>query len=100
MLDEVSKTLLDVLNTSSVAPDSSWAEIASLASDGNPQNKKVNVFLYAVEEHPHMRNQPLVRVGDRFHRPPMSLKLHYLITYVGAQADTEAHLALVLRTFH
>jgi hypothetical protein len=100
MIREVSETLVDVIETAT--PDlSPWVDLVSLsAADGDPTARHLALALYAVEEHPHLRNRPLVGSPAGYVRPPLALRLSYLVTYVGDHDEAQARLDRVVAVFH
>ena len=100
MIREVSETLVDVI--ANATPDlGSWIEMSSLsAADKDPTTRHLAVALYAVEEHPHLRNRPLVGTPEGYVRPPLALRLSYLVTYVGEHDEAQARLDRVVAVFH
>jgi hypothetical protein len=82
-------------------PGGSWIAIRSLDGDGDPVADKLNVFLYAVEEHPHYRNQSLVHTDEGYVRPPLGLRLHYLMAHHSVDhAECQRRLTRVLEALH
>lgn len=100
MIRDVSETLVDVVEQAT--PDlGAWTELSSLsAADKDPTKDRLAVALYAVEEHPHLRNRPLVSSPDGYVRAPLSLRLHYLMTYTGVHDEAQSRLARVIAAFH
>lgn len=100
MIREVSETLLAVIENAT--PDlGSWVELSSLsAADKDPTARRLALALYAVEEHPHMRNRPLVGSPAGYVRPPLALRLSYLITYAGDHDEAQSRLDRVVAVFH
>jgi hypothetical protein len=96
----VSETLVDVVHQAT--PDlGTWAVLSSLsAADVDPAANRLAVALYAIEEHPHMRNRPLVSSPAGYVRPPLALRLHYLMAYTGAHDEAQTRLARVVAVFH
>ncbi|MDT7844937.1 DUF4255 domain-containing protein [Streptomyces justiciae] len=100
MIREVSELLVGVVNKARPAHPP-WAELSSLsAADPDPTSSKLAVALYAVEEHPHLRNRPLVSSPEGHVRPPLALRLHYLMTFIGAHDEAQTRLSLVAAAFH
>lgn len=100
MIREVSETLVDVIEQAT--PDlGSWVDLSSLsASDKEPTTRHLMVALYALDEHPHLVNRPLVSSPAGHVRAPLALRLHYLISYVGDHAEAQTRLARVVAVFH
>ncbi|KQY42963.1 Pvc16 family protein [Cellulomonas sp.] len=100
MIREVSETLVDVIEQAT--PDlESWVDLSSLsAADADPTVRRLALALYAVEEHPHLVNRPLVSSPTGHVRAPLALRLHYLVTYVGAHDEAQSRLARVVAVFH
>ena len=104
MLIEITETLKSYLLRAMPGNGTGdWIEIGELQGDSDePPENKLLVFLYGVGEHPHLRNRPLVLgQDDRFHPPPLTIVLNYLITYVSKDhKEVQRRLAGVLRAFH
>jgi hypothetical protein len=101
MIREVSETLVDVIENAT--PDlGSWVELSSLsAADKEPTTRRLALALYAVEEHPHLVNRPLVSSPDgEYVRAPLALRLHYLASYTGDHDEAQSRLARVVAVFH
>jgi len=100
MIRAVTDTLVKYLS-SRTADLGDWVSIHSLSSaDADPADSHLAIALYAVEEHPHLRNLPLVASPAGFRRPPLALQLKYLITYVGDHDEAQVRLARVVQLFH
>ncbi len=66
-----------------------------------PTADKLHVFLYAIEEHAHLRNLPPVLTPDGYRQPPLFLRLHYLMTYFSTDhLESQARLAKVAEIFY
>ncbi len=101
MIREVSETLVDVIHQATPDIGAAWAILSSLsAADTDPATMHLAVALYAVEEHPHLRNRPLVSSPAGYVRQPLALRLHYLMTYIGAHDEAQSRLARVIAVFH
>ena len=101
MIDLVSKALVDHLLSRTSDLGASWVELTSLESGGNVTANKLHVCLYAIEEHDHLRNAPLVESPNGWVRPPLALRLRYVMTYASNQhVEVQARLARVLQVFH
>lgn len=100
MIDQVTQALSTHIQNRT--PDlGAWVVIHSLsAAEDAPRAQKLVLALIAVDEHDHLRNAPLVQSQDGYRRPPMHLRLHYLITYIGKHEEAQARLARVLAVFH
>lgn len=100
MIREVSESLVDVIENAT--PDlGSWVELSSLsAADKEPTLRRLALALYAVEEHPHLVNRPLVTSPDGYVRAPLALRLHYLVSYTGDHDEAQSRLARVVAVFH
>jgi hypothetical protein len=75
MIREVSETLVDIIEQAT--PDlGSWVELSSLsAADKDPTARRLALALYAVEEHPHLVNRPLVASPTGYVRAPLAPRL-------------------------
>jgi len=100
VIREVSEALQDIIHQAT--PDlGAWVELNSLSEDDKPvTSAKIALALIAVEEHPHLRNRPLVEGIAGLVRAPLSLRLHYLITYFGDHDECQTRLARVVQAFH
>jgi hypothetical protein len=98
---EVSEALRDVIHQAT--PDlGSWVVLHSLSQADKialPDLKGI-LALIAVEEHPHLRNRPLVEGNAGLVRAPLSLKLHYIVTFVGEHDESQRRLARIVQAFH
>jgi hypothetical protein len=102
VIGEVSQALIDLIHraTPDLAP---WVEQHSLsAADTAPPDSKAALALVAVEPHPFTINDPLVEGIAGLVRPPLSLKLHYLITHYNAGdfAEVQLRLGRIVQAFH
>lgn len=101
MIDLVSKALVEHLLARTSDLGTGWVELSSLESGNNLTANHLHVCLYAIEEHDHLRNAPLVETAAGWQRPPLALRLHYAITYTGnSHSEAQARLARVLQVFH
>jgi hypothetical protein len=66
------------------------------------QAGKISLFLYQVQENPHMRNRELEPIRDSDLRPPpLTLDLYYLVTPLSQQSETAlGHLEAVMLAFY
>jgi hypothetical protein len=66
------------------------------------QTGKISLFLYQVQENPHLRNREPERIDDTSLRPPpLALDLFYLVTPLAQQAETAlGHLEAVMLAFY
>lgn len=100
MIREVSETLVAVIENATPDLDP-WVSLSSLsAADPDPATRRLAVALYAVEEHPHLRNRPLVHSPAGYVRPPLALRLQYLMSYVGDHDESQSRLDRVVAAFH
>jgi hypothetical protein len=101
VIREVSEALRDVVHQAT--PDlGSWVVLHSLSQADKtllPDTKGI-LALIAVEEHAHLRNRPLVESIAGLVRAPLSLKLHYLITYIGEHDEAQSRLGRIVQAFH
>jgi hypothetical protein len=101
MITEVSDALCDVIHQAT--PDyGSWVVLHSLSqADKTPVPEMKGILaLIAVEEHDHMRNRPLAEGKAGLVRAPLSLKLHYLATFIGEHDEAQRRLARIVQAFH
>jgi hypothetical protein len=99
VIDDVTSTLKDVIENRSGFP-AGWVEVTSLDSGTNLTVGKLHICLYAVEEHGHVRNAPLVSTPAGYERPPLGLVLSYVMTYTGEHLECQKRLARVAQVFH
>jgi len=98
---EVSQALRDVVHQAT--PDlGSWVVLHSLSqADKVPiPDAKGILALIALEEHEHLRNRPLVEGNAGMIRAPLSLKLHYLATFIGDHDEAQRRLGRIVQAFH
>jgi hypothetical protein len=101
VIDLVTKAIVDHLQSRTSDLGAGWIDISSLESGGALTANHLHVCLYAVEEHDHLRNAPLVETPAGWQRPPLALRLRYAMTYVGnSHIEVQARLARVLQVFH
>lgn len=102
MIRDVTEALIDLIE--SKTPETpNWVQATSLHGGPatEPTAEKLHVFLYAVEEHAHLRNQPPVLTPDGYRRPPLALRLHFLMTYIDSDhLECQARLAKVAEIFY
>jgi hypothetical protein len=98
---EVSEALREVIHQAT--PDlGGWVVLHSLSQADKipvPETKGI-LALIAVEEHAHMRNRPLLDGRAGLVRAPMSLKLYYLVTYIGEHDEAQRRLGRIVQAFH
>lgn len=102
LIDAVSKTLKRYL-LSAYPETTEWVEIAAppTKQDGAWPSNKLMLFLYAIDEAPHLRNLGLRRTDDGFEPPPLHLLLNYLVTYSSdSHEDEQKRLERVVSAFH
>jgi uncharacterized protein DUF4255 len=100
MILEITSALVDVIHQAT--PDlGTWVVLHSLSQgDQALPDKKGILALIALEEHDYMRNRPLVEGNTGLVRAPLSLKLHYLATYVGDHDEAQLRLGRIVQAFH
>lgn len=99
MIDLVTGALVAHLQTR--LPDlGTWVVHSLSNADTAPAKDKLVIALLSVEEHEHTRNAPLVETMNGLQRPPLQLRLNYLITYFGQHDEAQARLARVVSVFH
>ncbi|MFI9550374.1 DUF4255 domain-containing protein [Nonomuraea endophytica] len=100
MIDEVTRTLVEVLETRS-GLDPGWVEVSSLEGDATLTANKLHLCLYAIDEHPHLRNARMVTTPDGYERAPLGVRLSYVVTYNGTEhLEEQTRLARVVQVFH
>lgn len=85
----VSQALQQLLEGRMRIPD---VAVSLLAPDESGPAKRVNLFLYKVEEHPQLKNadwQPQRGSPGRLAPPPLSLRLFYLLTAYATVTDQQ-----------
>jgi hypothetical protein len=98
----VTETIIDYLAAETADLDD-WVVAAAIDADAPALTaNKLHVFLYGVDEHVHMRNLPLESTPAGYVRPPLWLRLSYLVVYNNADnhLETQARLARVVQVFH
>lgn len=101
MIDLVTQALVDHLISRTPDLGSSWVDISALDNGGPLTANHLQVCLYAIEEHDHLRNAPLVPSPEGWKRPPLALRLRYVMTYTGnSHTEAQARLSRVLQVFH
>ena len=99
MIDLVTDALVTFLQTR--VPDVGTWTVHSLSNaDTAPAKDKPVIALIAVDEHEHTRNRPLVDTLNGLQRPPLQLRLEYLLTYVGKHDEAQKRLSRVVSAFH
>jgi hypothetical protein len=103
MIRDVTEALIDLIL--SKTPDMpNWVLATSLhggAGAVEPTSEKLHVFLYAVEEDAHLRNAPPILTADGYRRPPLALRLHYLMAYLtNDHLESQARLSRVAQIFY
>lgn len=101
MIADISQALAEHLlaRTTDIGPN--WIEIASLESGATLTKDRLQICLYAIEEHAHLRNAPLVQTPGGWERAPLGLRLHYLMHYSGTNhLEAQSRLTRVVQVFH
>jgi hypothetical protein len=99
VIDQVTSALVGYMQ--SRLPDLGTVQVHSLSAGETPlPSSSVVIALAAVDAHEHMRSLPLVETGDGFERPPLRLRLSYVVTFTGDHAEAQTRLASVLALFH
>jgi hypothetical protein len=101
VIPDVTKALIDLIETRT-AGEGDWVVATSLHGGGpEPTANKLHVCLYAIDEHAHLRNQPPVSTPTGFRRPPLMLRLQYLMAYYATNhIETQTRLARVVQVFY
>ncbi|WP_326642265.1 DUF4255 domain-containing protein [Streptosporangium sp. NBC_01755] len=100
MIDEVTRTLVEVLETRS-GLDPGWVESSSLDSGTTLTANKLHICMYAIDEHPHLRNAPLVSTSGGYERAPLGVRLSYVMVYNSTDhLEVQTRLARVVQVFH
>lgn len=101
MLLGVSQSLQQYLLTAIPDSRADWVKIEAFQQDEAVSANNLIVFLYAAEENPHLRNQPLQPTEAGYVRHPLALTLHYLVAYSSKDSDeVQRRLSSVLQAFH
>ncbi|MGA5761788.1 Pvc16 family protein [Nonomuraea bangladeshensis] len=100
MIDEVSRTLVEVLETrAGLGPG--WVEVSSLEGDATLTANKLHICMYAIDEHPHLRNAPPVSTPNGYERAPLCVRLSYVMIYNSTDhLEVQTRLARVVQVFH
>jgi hypothetical protein len=66
----------------------------SLTINNTPEDPRINLFLYKIEENPNLKNQEIPGLGHpaSYGNPPLSLNLFYLVTVYGSTAVSDTNL--------
>ncbi len=103
MIDLVTQALVGYLSRET-ADLGEWVHVAALDADaGTPMPEDLTVALYDIEESDLSRNRPLEEspLGDGLLvRPPMLVRLSYVMAYFGTHDEAQRRLARVIETFH
>jgi hypothetical protein len=101
VIDLVTAALVDNL-AKSTQDLGDWIEISAIdAEAAAPTKDRLHVVLYGIDEHGHLRNLPLEQSDAGLVRPPLFLRLYYLLAYFGDQHDeVQRRLARVVEVFH
>jgi uncharacterized protein DUF4255 len=101
MIDLVTKAMVDHL-TRATADLGAWIDTEAIDSDAkDPVVNTLYVVLYGINEHGHLRNLPLEETDAGLVRPPVFLRLSYLMAYFSeTHLEVQRRLARVVETFH
>jgi hypothetical protein len=84
VIDEVTRTLVDLLGSAAEGPGPTTVQARSLAADVDRATDAVVVFLHSIEESPGRWTVPPTVGGTGATRPaPPGMRLRYLVTYEG-----------------
>jgi hypothetical protein len=100
VIADVTTALVEHLLARTRDIDGTWVEISSLESDATLTADHLHVCLYRLEEHAHLRNAPLVATPAGYQRPPITLRLSYVMAYLGDHLEAQRRLARVIQVFH
>jgi hypothetical protein len=83
-----------------VSPDN--IELESPNKTGDESGRKLSIFLFKVEENPHLKNQERYNMNHTTLKPsPLSLDLYYLITpFANDRSDEHLILGKVMQILH
>ena len=99
MIDEVTSALADLLRVRGEDPD--WVAIGSLEAGAALTPHQIHLCLCGVTEHPYLRNAPLAGPPGRLQRPPLGLRMTYVVTGLGFQPlELQSRLGRVAQIFH
>ncbi len=99
MIDEVTSALAELLRVRGGDPD--WVAIGSLDAGSAMTPHQLHLCLCSVTEHPYLRGAPLAGPPGRLQRPPLGLRLTYVVTGLGFQPlELQARLGKVAQIFH
>lgn len=99
MIDEVTSALAELLRVRGGDPD--WVAVGSLDAGTPLTPHQIHLCLCGVAEHPYLRNAPLAGPPGRLQRPPLGLRLTYVVTGLGFRPlELQARLGKVAQIFH
>jgi hypothetical protein len=101
VIDLVTKALVHQLATAT-ADLGDWVKVAAIDAEATaPTKDTLHVVLYGIDEHDHLRNLPLEPSPAGLVRPPLYLRLSYLLAYFGDRhEEVQRRLARVVEVFH
>jgi Pvc16 N-terminal domain len=101
VIDAVTTAVVDYL-AKSTQDLGDWIEVSAIDSEaGVPTKDKLHVVLYGIDEHGYLRNLPLEQSDAGLVRPPLFLRLSYLLAYFGDNHDeVQRRLGRVVEVFH
>lgn len=103
MIDVVTSTLVGYLAAHATGLTPADITVAPLHGPDNnaPEKDKLTVCCYSVAEHGHMRNRGPVLTPTGYVRPPLGLRLRYLMVYeADSHEEVQAKLAAVIQAFY
>ncbi len=99
MIDEVTSALAELLRVRGGDPD--WVAVGSLDAGTALTPHQIHLCLCGITEHPYLRGAPLTGPPGRLQRPPLGLRLTYVVTGLGFQPlELQARLGRVAQIFH
>lgn len=86
--------------TNLVSPEN--IELESPNKTGDESIRRLSIFLFKVEENPHLKNQEMQNVNNtKLKPPPISLDLYYLITpFAQSRSEEQLILGRVMQIFY
>lgn len=99
IITSASNAMIDLLNTEVGFAD---GDIVMKSPADAGSSAKMSLYLFQIQENPHLKNRDPQEVGTDGLRPaPLSLDLYYLITPLSAEPVTAiGHLESIMRVFY
>ncbi|WP_344241366.1 Pvc16 family protein [Actinocorallia libanotica] len=99
MIDEVTSALAELLRVRGGDPD--WVAVSSLDAGAALTPHQIHLCLCGIAEHPCLRGAPLSGPPGGLRRPPLGLRLTYVVTGPGfPPLELQARLGRVAQILH